>query len=70
MKRVIDDYFEGRMRSSGAVLIEGAKSCGKTRTAKEHAASILYMHEPDQREDNIKMAICGLPNCLKETHPD
>ncbi|MCL2608236.1 MAG: hypothetical protein FWD92_06805 [Methanomassiliicoccaceae archaeon] len=51
MKRVMDDHLKIRLSSSGAVLIEGAKWCGKTRTAKEHAVSAVYMHDPDLREN-------------------
>ena len=69
MKRIIDDYFEGRMKSSGAVLIEGAKSCGKTRTAKEHAASALYMQDPDLRENHLKMAKVKPSELLKGETP-
>jgi len=69
MKRIIDDYIEGRLKSSGAVLIEGAKWCGKTRTAKEHAASILYMQDPDQREQNLRMAELRPSDLLKGDTP-
>ena len=69
MKRVMDDYLESRLGSSGAVLIEGAKWCGKTRTAKEHAASVLYMQDPDQRVQNLKMAELRPTELLKGDTP-
>ena len=35
------------LNSSGAVLIEGAKWCGKTSTANQAAKSVIYMQDPD-----------------------
>lgn len=69
MKRVIDGYLEGRLKSSGAVLIEGAKWCGKTRTAKEHAASALYMQDPDLRDQHLRMAKLKPSELLKGETP-
>jgi predicted AAA+ superfamily ATPase len=39
--RVADSELVARLRRSGAVLIEGAKGCGKTETARRIAASEL-----------------------------
>lgn len=35
--RVIDGSLVDRLRSAGAVLIEGPKACGKTFTAEQQA---------------------------------
>lgn len=43
LPRIIDDALKLSLATSGAVLIVGPKWCGKTRTAEEIAASILYM---------------------------
>lgn len=45
------------------MLIEGAKWCGKTTTAEQHAQSILYMSEPGKTEQNIQLATLN-PNLL------
>ena len=42
-KRIADDILQKKLRSKGAVLIEGPKWCGKTTTAEQAAKSILYM---------------------------
>lgn len=55
-KRVVDAILERRLRNKGAILIEGAKWCGKTTTAEQHAASILYMSDPDRQEQNLRLA--------------
>lgn len=40
----------------GAVLIEGAKWCGKTSSARQHASSVLYLQEPDRRRAYMNLA--------------
>ncbi len=45
--RLCDQELQIALESSGAVLVEGAKWCGKTRTASNVAKSILYMQDPD-----------------------
>jgi len=42
-KRLSDKELYGKLNSSGAVLIRGAKACGKTESAKQFAASILHV---------------------------
>lgn len=56
LKRAIDPYIDRRLRSAGAILIEGAKWCGKTRTAKEKAASVLFMQDPDSAQSHLRTA--------------
>ena len=41
-KRIADDILARKLEGKGAVLIEGPKWCGKTTTAEQIAASILY----------------------------
>lgn len=55
-KRIADQLLIKKLKSAGAVLIEGPKWCGKTTTAEQIAASILYMDEPEKKEQNIRMA--------------
>ncbi len=43
MPRVIDDLLTRRLDASGAVVIEGAKACGKTETARQVAASSVLL---------------------------
>ncbi len=55
-KRIADDILRRKLDGKGAVLIEGPKWCGKTTTAEQVAASILYMDDPEKKEQNISMA--------------
>ena len=55
-KRIADEILVRKLEGKGAVLIEGPKWCGKTTTAEQLAASVLYMDEPEKKEQNITMA--------------
>ena len=54
--RIADGILEKKLRSKGAVLIDGPKWCGKTTTAEQQARSILYMDNPASFESNLQMA--------------
>jgi MoxR-like ATPase len=48
LSRVADQELADRLRRSGAVLIDGAKGCGKTETASRAAASAVRVDtDPD-----------------------
>ena len=48
LPRVADSQLESRLAAMGAVVIEGVKSCGKTATARQFAASeVLLDADPD-----------------------
>lgn len=53
----------------GAVLIEGVKWCGKTTTAAQQAATILYMNDPKQLRQNLRMADINSSMLLEGTVP-
>ena len=56
LKRTIDPYLDERLGSAGAVLIQGAKWCGKTRTAEEHSSSAVYLMDPTDGWRNMRIA--------------
>ncbi|MDR3120636.1 MAG: DUF4143 domain-containing protein [Clostridiales bacterium] len=56
LRRIADGVLDAALEASGAVLIEGPKWCGKTRTATERAASKLLMQDPDYTEPYLKAA--------------
>jgi len=41
--RVTDAELTDRLRSSGAVLVEGPKACGKTETSRQQAGSVVML---------------------------
>ncbi len=54
--RIADKMLSRRLRGVGAVLIQGPKWCGKTTTAEQQAASVVYMDDPEYMEQNIELA--------------
>ena len=55
-QRLCDIELQKALEASGAVLIEGAKWCGKTSTASNAAKSTLYMQDPDNATSYLAMA--------------
>jgi len=56
LSRLCDAELQLALQSSGAVLIEGAKWCGKTSTASKASSSVLYMQDPDNAGSYQAMA--------------
>lgn len=48
IKRISDSELYRKLTASGAVLIRGAKACGKTESAKQFAKSILQVDRDEQ----------------------
>lgn len=63
LPRISDKLLNELLESSGAVLIEGAKWCGKTSSARQIAKSVLYMQEPDYAA-SYKMTADTKPSIL------
>lgn len=68
-KRVADEILKRKLEGKGAVLIEGPRWCGKTTTAEQVAASILYMDDPEKKEQNIAMSELSPKRLLKGAAP-
>lgn len=56
MPRVSDKLLLEHLESKGAVLVEGAKWCGKTTSAKHLSKSAIEMDRPDMTEQYQRMA--------------
>jgi hypothetical protein len=56
LNRMADRLLTEHLESSGAVLIEGPKWCGKTTTAMQQASSIIKLQNPDMRESYLATA--------------
>lgn len=63
LKRTADEYLNLLLASSGAVLIEGPKWCGKTTTAEQQANSVICLQDPDMR-DKYQATIAVKPSLL------
>lgn len=69
LPRIYDEVLDRRLRAKGAVLVEGAKWCGKTTTAEQHANSVLLMQDPDSRDQNLLLADIRPSELLKGAPP-
>ena len=65
LPRVADAVLDEALEASGAVLIEGPKWCGKTRTAEHRAASAIFLQDPDRAEGYLR-AVDTKPSLLLE----
>ena len=68
-RRIADDILQKKLKSKGAVLIEGPKWCGKTTTAEQAASSILYMNEPSRIRQNLMRADTDPESLLEGSNP-
>lgn len=68
-ERIADRLLERKLRGKGAVLIEGAKWCGKTTTAEQMARSVMYMSQAGMLEKNKQMAMIHPEVFLKGDNP-
>lgn len=67
--RIADRLLARKLAGKGAVLLEGAKWCGKTTTAEQIAKSILYMSESGKIEQNRQLAKINPSLLLKGDKP-
>jgi len=67
--RIADQMLAARLRRKGAVLIEGPKWCGKTTTAEQQAASVLYMADPMRKQQNLQAAKINVKQLLDGDAP-
>ena len=58
-----------KLESSGAVLVEGPKYCGKTTLAKQQAGSILSMADPDTLSQNLALVRTSISRLLAGATP-
>lgn len=56
LPRTCDKEVQLALNSAGAVLIEGAKWCGKTSTGKNAAKSVIFLQDPDQSRSYLAIA--------------
>lgn len=67
--RIADILLEERLDAFGAVLVEGAKACGKSTTAMQQAKSVLKMDDPKERLHYQELANSDISILLKGDTP-
>lgn len=68
-ERIADDILKRKLEGKGTVVIEGPKWSGKTTTAEQIAASVLYMDDPEHKEQNIAMSELNAKRLLQGNTP-
>lgn len=69
LSRVADELLELQLEAAGVVLIEGAKWCGKTTTALQHAKSVLFMDDTKHKEEYLRLAESDIEMLLNGNTP-
>lgn len=67
--RIADKMLQRRLMGAGAVLIEGPKWCGKTTTASQHSKTILYLDDPSEMSQYLRMADINPKALLQGKNP-
>ena len=68
-QRIIDSVIQKRLKSAGALLIEGPKWCGKTTTAEQFAKSKLLLGDPEELSRSQLIAIGSINTLLEGDTP-
>jgi hypothetical protein len=68
-KRIAEIILADQLDAMGAVLIEGPKYCGKTTMAFQQAGSVLFMSDPDHKEQNLALARTNIRKLLEGETP-
>lgn len=72
--RIIDTEVSRRLKSVGAIVLEGAKWCGKSTTAEHHCKSAIFLSDPKRKsqyllfaEENPELILDGeIPRLIDE----
>lgn len=67
--RIADQLLKEQLEAAGAVLIQGAKWCGKNTTAVQQAKSIIYMNDPSQSANYMHLAETNISLLLEGDTP-
>lgn len=68
-KRIADELLELQLEAAGVVLIDGAKWCGKTTTALQQAKSVIYMDDPENKSNYLRLAETNIQVLLQGSTP-
>ena len=69
LQRVADAELKRRLAAMGAVLIKGPKWCGKSTTAAQQAKSVIWLQDPDKREEYMATGLTTPSVLLRGENP-
>ena len=67
--RIADDILRLKLSAMGAVLVEGAKWCGKTTTCEQQAGSAIYISDPEKKAGYLQLAQMNIGKLLAGAAP-
>ena len=67
--RVVDGILSERLEAMGAVLVEGAKWCGKTTTCERQSKSSIYIADPLHSKQYLGIAETEISQLLEGAVP-
>jgi len=67
--RVLDGVLKGVLEAKDAVLIEGAKWCGKTTTAEQISKGVVYMNDPKKQNQYLLTVQTNPQRLLRGNYP-
>lgn len=67
--RILDSLLKDELDAMGAVLLEGPKACGKTSTAEQASNSVIYMDNPQRRNQYLQMVDTDISQILSGPTP-
>lgn len=67
--RVFEPLLKEKLEAMGVVVIEGPKYCGKTTLARQFAGSVLFMADPETKEQNLTLAKTNVSRLLQGETP-
>lgn len=67
--RLVDARIDKYMRLYGAISIEGARSCGKTWTARNHSNSMFALDDASENYRNYRLASRDVNYALNGEEP-
>lgn len=68
-RRIVDQQLAEMLSVMGAIVVEGAKWCGKTTTSEQAAASRFYMDEEGKTDGNILLSRTAPEKILSGKEP-
>lgn len=69
LPRIADKVLAFKLKTKGAILVEGPKWCGKSTTCLRQAKSVIFMQDTETREQNIALAYTSASTLLDKTPP-
>lgn len=67
--RVVDSQLEFKLKSKGAIVIEGPKWCGKTTTAEQFAKSQLSLGDSSDQDQDLEFVKINTKGALEGETP-